>query len=92
MYSLRYGTVPVVRGVGGLDDTIRNFERTTGQGNGYKFYDYSSDRLVEKFYEALMVYYDPDLWQKLQRNGMSEDNSWEHAAHNYLEAYHRIKG
>jgi starch synthase len=92
MYSLKYGTVPIVRGVGGLDDTIRNFERTTEQGNGYKFYDYSADRLTEKFYEALMVYYDRDLWQKLQRNGMREDFSWDRAAHNYLNAYHRIKG
>jgi starch synthase len=92
MYSLKYGTVPIVRGVGGLDDTIRNFERTTEKGNGYKFYDYSSDRLAEKFYEALMVYYDRDLWRTLQRNGMREDFSWDRAAHNYLDAYHRIKG
>jgi starch synthase len=90
MYSLKYGTVPIVRGVGGLDDTIRNFERTTEQGNGFKFYDYSADRLVEKFYEALMVYYDQELWRRLQRNGMSEDFSWERSAHNYLGAYHRV--
>ena len=90
MYSLKYGTVPIVRGVGGLDDTIRNFEPTSEEGNGYKFYDYSADRLVEKFYEALMVYYDRDLWRKLQRNGMREDFSWERAAHAYLDAYHRV--
>jgi starch synthase len=90
MYSLKYGTAPIVRGVGGLDDTIRNFEPTTEQGNGYKFYDYSADRLAEKFYEALMVYYDRDVWRRLQRNGMQEDLSWERSAHNYLNAYHRI--
>lgn len=90
MYSLKYGTVPIVRGVGGLDDTIQNFERTTEQGNGYKFYDYSADRLVEKFYETLMVYYDRALWRKLQRNGMRADFSWERAAHNYLDVYHRV--
>ncbi len=90
MYSMRYGAVPIVRGVGGLDDTIRNFERTTETGNGYKFYQYSADRLVEKFYEALMVYYDRQLWQRLQRNGMSEDFSWEHAARNYLDAYRLV--
>lgn len=90
MYSLKYGTVPIVRGVGGLDDTISNFERTTEHGNGYKFYEYSADRLAEKFYEALMVYYDRDLWRKLQRNGMHEDFSWDRAAHNYLNAYHRV--
>jgi starch synthase len=90
MYSLKYGTVPIVRGVGGLDDTIRNFERATETGNGYKFYDYSPDRLVEKFYEALMVYYDRDLWRTLQRNGMREDFSWDRTAHQYLDVYHRI--
>ena len=90
MYSLKYGAVPIVRGVGGLDDTIRNFERTTGQGNGYKFYEYSSDRLVEKLYEAMMVYYDRDTWRKLQHNGMLEDFSWDSSAHNYLTAYHQI--
>ncbi len=92
MYSLKYGTVPIVRGVGGLDDTIRNFEPTTRHGNGYKFYDYSADRLVEKYYEALMVYYDREAWQELQRNGMREDFSWERAAQNYLSAYHLISG
>lgn len=91
MYSLKYGTVPIVRGVGGLDDTIHNFERTTEEGNGYKFYDYSADRLVEKLYEALMVYYDRDLWRKVQRNGMRADFSWERAAHQYMEGYRRMK-
>lgn len=90
MYSLKYGTVPIVRGVGGLDDTIQNFEPTTERGNGYKFYEYSADRLVEKYYEALMVYYDRDLWRKLQRNGMREDFSWHRAAYSYLDAYGRI--
>jgi starch synthase len=90
MYSLKYGTVPIVRGVGGLDDTIHNFEPTTGRGNGYKFYDYSSDRLTETFYQALMVYYDRDVWRRLQRNGMWEDFSWESSARNYLNAYYRI--
>jgi starch synthase len=90
MYSLKYGTVPLVRGVGGLDDTIRNFERTTGQGNGFKFYAYSAERLVEKYYEALFNYYDRETWQRIQRNGMHADHSWERAAHNYLDAYERI--
>ncbi|HZS09487.1 MAG TPA: glycogen synthase [Blastocatellia bacterium] len=91
MYSLKYGTVPIVRGTGGLDDTIRNFERTTGEGNGFKFYEYSSDRLLEKFYEALLVYYDRETWQKLQRNAMMADHSWDRAAHNYMDAYHQIQ-
>jgi starch synthase len=90
MYSLKYGTIPIVRGVGGLDDTIENFERTTRRGNGYKFYEYSAERLLEKFYESLLVYYDQDMWQALQRNGMSADLSWEHSAQEYMDAYRRI--
>jgi len=90
MYSLKYGAVPIVRGVGGLDDTIRNFEPTTGWGNGYKFYEYSSDRLTEKFYEAMMVYYDRETWRRLQLNGMREDFSWDSSAHNYMTAYRQI--
>jgi len=90
MYSLKYGAVPIVRGVGGLDDTIRNFEPTTGRGNGYKFYEYSGDRLIEKFYEAMMVYYDRETWRRLQLNGMREDFSWDSSAHNYMTAYRQI--
>lgn len=90
MYSLKYGTVPIVHGVGGLDDTIENFDRGTGQGNGFKFYDYSADRLAEKFYEALLVYDDKELWRRVQRNGMLADFSWTRAANEYLRAYHHI--
>jgi starch synthase len=90
MYSLKYGTVPIVRGVGGLDDTIENFERVTGQGNGFKFYDYSADRLAEKFYEALLVYDDKELWRRVQRNGMLADFSWARSAREYLWAYEQI--
>lgn len=90
MYSLKYGTIPIVRGVGGLDDSISHFERTSETGNGFKFYDYSSDRLVEKFYESMFVFYDRDLLWKIRRNGMSADFSWERAAHNYVDAYRRV--
>ncbi len=87
MYSLKYGTVPIVRGVGGLDDTITNFERSTKSGNGFKFYDYSAERLVEKFYEAFLLFDDKAAWSQIQRNGMLKDHSWERAAREYLNAY-----
>jgi len=90
MYSLKYGTVPIVRGVGGLDDTVENFERQTKRGNGYKFYSYAPERLLEKYYEALLAFYDGDLWRRLQQNGMREDHSWDRAARDYLDAYHKI--
>lgn len=87
MYSLRYGTVPIVRAVGGLDDTVRNFDLATGAGNGFKFDEFRADRFLEKIYEAMFAYADGDAWRKLQRNGMSEDNSWENAARKYVQLY-----
>jgi starch synthase len=90
MYSLKYGTVPIVRGTGGLDDSVEEFDRASGRGNGFKFYDYSADRLAEKYYEALLTYDDKELWQRVQRNGMLADFSWGRAAQEYLRAYHVI--
>ncbi|MBK8146721.1 MAG: glycogen synthase [Acidobacteria bacterium] len=84
MYSLRYGTIPIVRAVGGLDDTVRNFDAVTGTGNGFKFSEFRADKFLEKIYEALFAYYDRDAWRRLQWNGMNEDNSWENAAQKYV--------
>ncbi|NNE66807.1 MAG: glycogen synthase [Pyrinomonadaceae bacterium] len=89
MYSLRYGTVPIVRAVGGLDDTVVNFDRVNGTGNGFKFSRFDPSELAEKMYEALFAYADPEVWQAIQRNGMAEDNSWESAAGKYVELYRR---
>jgi starch synthase len=91
MYSLRYGTVPIVRAVGGLDDTIENFDRVNGSGNGFKFAEYSADRFVEKIYEALFAYHDREVWRRLQLNGMTADNSWENAARKYIQLYQITK-
>ena len=87
MYSLRYGTVPIVRAVGGLDDTVENWNAVTRSGNGFKFGPYRSDRFLEKIYEALYAYGDPETWRQIQRNGMQADNSWENAARKYVELY-----
>lgn len=87
MYSLRYGTVPIVRAVGGLDDTVQNWDGVSETGNGFKFGPYRADRFLEKIYEALFAYGDKETWGKIQRNGMSVDNSWENAARKYVELY-----
>ena len=87
MYSLRYGTVPIVRAVGGLDDTVQNWDAVSGTGNGFKFGPYRADKLLEKIYEARFAYEDKTTWAKIQRNGMTVDNSWENAARNYFELY-----
>ncbi|MEZ5346808.1 MAG: glycogen/starch synthase [Pyrinomonadaceae bacterium] len=87
MYSLRYGTVPVVRAVGGLDDTIQNFDRVNARGNGFKFDEFRGDKFLEKIFEALFAYAEPEVWKKIQYNGMIEDNSWQNAARKYAALY-----
>ena len=90
MYSMRYGTVPIARATGGLDDTVENFYEASGSGNGFKFESYSAGALLEKIREALYFYGRPDSWAKIQRNGMAMDNSWSSAARKYLNFYERV--
>lgn len=87
MYSLKYGTVPIVHAVGGLDDTVHNFDAVQGTGNGFKFNEFRADKFLEKIYESLFCYYDKDAWRRLQWNGMTEDNSWQNAARKYFALY-----
>lgn len=87
MYSLRYGTVPIVRAVGGLDDTVQEFDRVKGTGNGFKFQNYDANSFLEKIHEALFNYAEPEIWRKIQLNGMRVNNSWENAAKKYLNLY-----
>lgn len=87
MYSLRYGTVPIVRAVGGLDDTVENFDVVRETGNGFKFAEFRADKFTEKIYEAMFAYADQETWRKLQWNGMTVDNSWENAARKYVQLY-----
>jgi starch synthase len=90
MYSMRYGTVPIVRATGGLDDTVENFNPERGTGNGFKFHPYTASALLEKIREALYFYAKPEAWRQMQRNGMAMDNSWSAAAKKYLEIYKEI--
>jgi starch synthase len=90
MYSLKYGTVPIVRAAGGLDDTIENFDRATQRGNGFKFHEYKPERLLEKIDEALSVYAERNVWRKLMLNGMQADYSWDTSARRYLDLYKNL--
>ncbi|MDH4264432.1 MAG: glycogen synthase GlgA [Deltaproteobacteria bacterium] len=87
IYSLKYGTVPIVRGTGGLDDTIQDFTPTNQGGNGFKFGDYSPSYLWETIKRALQVYRNQVAWEKLMLRGMSADFSWEQSARAYLKVY-----
>jgi len=87
IYSLRYGTVPVVRATGGLDDTIQPFDPRTKQGTGFKFQEYSGAALLECIRGALRVYLDRGAWRALQANGMAKDFSWKASAAEYTALY-----
>lgn len=89
LYSLRYGTVPIVRAVGGLDDTVVDYDPVHGLGNGFKFETYDGNGLWWAISRALRTYHDRPHWQHLRDVIMLEDHSWEHAAHAYLELYAR---
>lgn len=92
MYSLRYGTVPVVRATGGLDDTVQDFDRSSGAGTGFKFHAYESGAMLDKIYEALYCYREPEVWRRIMLNGMAVDNSWSAAAEKYRQLYQAALG
>jgi starch synthase len=91
MYSLRYGTPPVVRATGGLDDTIEPWDARTGKGTGFKFYDYSGETLLLTIKSALQAFRDTASWQVLMRNGMAKDFSWQASAKEYAKVYERVR-
>jgi starch synthase len=90
MYSLRYGTVPVVRATGGLDDSIRQFDPSTGTGNGFKFEEASPNALVVAVKKALAAFGQPHDWQALVRNAFNGDFSWEKSAGEYMNLYRKL--
>jgi len=91
IYSLRYGTVPIVRATGGLDDTIQNFEPKTAQGTGFKFEEYTGKALLQCVRAALKIFRDPKAWRALQANGMAKDFSWKTSAAAYVTLYEAAK-
>ena len=91
MYSLRYGTVPIVHGVGGLDDTIRPYSPRARRANGFKFREPTPDALVRAVQHAVRVYADRGAWGRLMRQGMREDHSWQNSAREYVKVYRRAR-
>ncbi|HEY4613811.1 MAG TPA: glycogen synthase GlgA [Bacteroidota bacterium] len=90
MYSMRYGTVPIVRATGGLDDTVDDVG-TNGKGTGFKFLKYDAKELFKAVQRAVKTYqHQPDEWKKLMRNGMAKDFSWEHSAKKYVNLYKEL--
>jgi len=92
MFSLRYGTVPVVRKTGGLADTIEHYNKETGTGNGFVFEHYSADGLIWAVNQALDTYYEGgETWNTVVRNAMNSNFSWDKSAEEYIKLYDFLK-
>lgn len=89
LISLKYGAVPVVRAIGGLKDTICEFDPKTGMGNGFVFKEYNPKAFLEAVQRALLVYKKKKLWQRLMINGMKENFSWDASANEYVKLYEK---
>jgi len=89
MYSLAYGTIPIVRSTGGLADTVHDFHEIGGEGNGFSFYDATPYALYTTILRAFALFHDRATWRTVQRRGMTTDFSWHRAAQRYLDLYWR---
>jgi starch synthase len=91
MYSLRYGTVPVVRAVGGLVDTVKPYVPKTARGNGFVFAEYQPAAMMAALVAALAAYRNKKIWTRLQKNGMKADFSWGRSAAEYVKMYKQLQ-
>jgi len=91
IYSLKYGTVPIVRKTGGLADTVLDWDYAISKGEdtgtGYSFNDYNGYALTDAVERAIRDYKNESVWRKIQSNGMSKDYSWKQSAEKYIELY-----
>jgi starch synthase len=89
LIALRYGTIPIVRETGGLKDTVNSYNEFTEEGNGFSFNSYHAKDMLFTIKRALGFYEDKSKWDKIIRNAMSGDYSWNSAAHIYEELYNK---
>jgi starch synthase len=88
MYSQRYGTLPVVRATGGLDDTVEQCDERTGEGTGFKLWDLTHESLAATVAWAVRIFHEaPDLFRAMQRRAMQKEFGWENAARRYADVY-----
>ena len=93
LIAMRYGTLPIVRETGGLRDTVLSYNEATGDGNGFSFFNYNAHDMLHTIQRALEYYHDhKDVWQLLQKRGMTTDYSWTRSAGKYMELYRGLLG
>ncbi|MGM0502238.1 MAG: glycogen synthase GlgA [Bacillota bacterium] len=91
LFSLRYGTIPIVRETGGLNDTIDSYNEDTGEGNGFSFSDYNSEDMLYTIRRAIDYYQNkPDVWETLVKKAIESDYSWDNSAREYIDLYKMI--
>jgi starch synthase len=90
IYALRYGTVPIVRATGGLDDTIQQFNPSTGEGTGFKFVEFEANAFLDQIRAAAETFNNKDLWKTIVQNGMLADFSWEESAQEYVSLFKKL--
>jgi starch synthase len=91
IYSMRYGTVPVVRATGGLEDTVAQWDPKTRTGTGFKFRGYTASELRAAMRQALTTFARKDDWKQLMLNGMGQNFSWAEPAEEYVQVYERAR-
>jgi starch synthase len=87
MYSLNYGTVPIVKKTGGLADTVKDFNELDKKGNGFAFTEHSPYALYSTIERALTIFKDKKIWKEIMLRGMKEDFTWNHSAKEYIRLY-----
>jgi starch synthase len=89
LYSLRYGTIPIVRATGGLKDTVED-AGPSGKGTGFTFTQYTPGALVDAVRRALVSFRNQELWRAMQRRAMQQDHSWDASAREYVKVYRAL--
>jgi starch synthase len=92
MHAMKYGTVPVVRSIVGLRDTVKAFDPETKQGTGFKFLPLEARYLLNSFTKAEKIFKRPDLWRQLVKNCMAENFDWRKSALEYTRIYNKVLG
>ena len=90
LIAMRYGTVPIVRKTGGLNDTVSNYDSYNKTGNGFVFQDYVASGMMWAVNQALGVYYNKDEWERVVKNAMQSDYSWDQSAISYIDLYEKL--
>jgi starch synthase len=91
LYAMRYGTIPIVRAVGGLEDTVEDYNPQTDHGTGFKFKEYEGEKLFQTLQRALSVFRDKPRWRRMIQRAMGQDFSWEKSAARYQSLYQKAQ-